>query len=501
MKHLVIRWSLLAAVASASGLVGAERVDLYDVASNRQLFVDSSFFDRSANVHLHVHPARKAEIVLRREKPWESVELNWFSVMQDQGVADQEAKYRMWYECYDVPGWDTGDDTSFCYAESRDGVRWTKPQLGLFEYQGSRSNNILFRQIGRADGRSRVHGTGVFRDPTAPPEARYKAVSQGIWQGSTPPYRIAGMVSPDGLKWTRCPKPICDVFADSQDSCFWDPSVGKYVLYGRVGSNIGRAESSDFTRFNPLQLVLQAGDRDPPNSNLYNPAARKYPGAANVYLLFPSLYQHEPDTLDIRLAVSRDGVHWTWPEQNAAFIPLGETGAFDSKALYMGQGLIEAGDEMWLYYSGAPLRHNEGTLERIVHGDQPRAYRRAVIRRNRFVSVDAGREGGSFVTPPLQFTGNTLTFNVEVRPGGKVRVGLLDEKGEAAPGRAVEDCQAIAGDHFDAVVRWKTGRNVSDRAGRPTRMRVELIDASLYGFQFTTLTAAQFRSVRTRSRG
>ena len=163
------------------------------------------------------------------------------------------------------------------------------------------------------------------------------------------------------------------------------------MLYGRVESNLGRAESSDFTRFNPLQLVLQANERDPPNSNLYNPAARKYPGAANVYLMFPSLYQHEPDTLDIRLVVSRDGVHWTWPEQNAAFIPLGETGDFDSKALYLGQGLIEAGDEMWLYYSGAPLRHNEGTLERIVHSDQPRAYRRAVIRRDRFVSVDAGR--------------------------------------------------------------------------------------------------------------
>ncbi len=391
MKHLVICWGLLAAVASASGLVAAERLDLCNVASDRQLFVDSSFFEQSANVRLHVHPPRKAEIVLRREYPWESVELNWFSVMQDRGVVDREAKYRLWYECYDVPGWPTADDTSFCYAESRDGIRWTKPQLGLFEYQGSKSNNILFRQIGRADGRSRVHGTGVFRDPTAPPEARYKAVSQGIWQGSTPPHRIAGMVSPDGLKWTRYPTPICDVFADSQDSCFWDPSAGKYVLYGRVESDIGRAESANFAQFGPLHLVLQPDDRDPPKSNLYNPAAMKYPGAANVYLMFPSLYRQEPDTLDIRLAVSRDGVHWTWPEQTVAFIPLGEIGAFDSKTLYMGQGLIEAGDEMWLYYSGAPLHHNEATLEKLVHCKQSRAYRRAVIRRDRLVSVDAGR--------------------------------------------------------------------------------------------------------------
>ncbi len=97
----------------------------------------------------------------------------------------------------------------------------------------------------------------------------------------------------------------------------------------------------------------------------------------------------------------------------------------------MGQGLIEAGEEMWLYYSGAPLRHNEGTLERIVHGDQPRTYRRAVIRRDRLVSVDAGREGGYVCHPAAAIHRCGLTLNVEIRPGGKVRVGLLDEKGEA----------------------------------------------------------------------
>jgi hypothetical protein len=63
-------------------------------------------------------------------------------------------------------------------------------------------------------------------------------------------------------------------------------------------------------------------------------------------------------------------------------------------------------------------------------------------------------------------------------------VGLLDTNGQTVPGRGVADCLPITGDHLDAVVRWKQGTDVSDRAGRPTRMRVELTDASLYGFQF-----------------
>jgi hypothetical protein len=36
-----------------------------------------------------------------------------------------------------------------CYAESRDGITWTKPKLGLFEFEGSMENNIIAR---RCDG-------------------------------------------------------------------------------------------------------------------------------------------------------------------------------------------------------------------------------------------------------------------------------------------------------------------------------------------------------------
>ena len=366
---------------------------------------------------------------------------------------------------------------------------WTKPELGLFEYQGSKKNNILFRQIGPAEGHSRVHGAGAFLDPTASPEARYKAVSQGIWQGRTPPHRIAGMFSPDGIKWTRYPKPIYDTFADSQYSGFWDAGKGKYVIYGRTfantGRSIGRAESGDFSQFPALRQVLQANGNDPANSDLYNPAAIKYAGAANVYLMFPSLYQHAPDTLDIRMAVSRDGINWTYPDQSKAFIPLGDAGTWDSGSLYMGQGVIQRGNETWLYYSGSPLKHN-ATDEEVFHTDQPRSFSLVTLGRDRFVSVEGGKDGGSFVTPPLRFTGNMLKLNVDVRPGGQIRVALLDAKGTPVPGRGIKDCVPITGDHLDAVVRWKNGTNVGSRANRPTRMRIDLRNASLFGFQFAT---------------
>ena len=264
---------------------------------------------------------------------------------------------------------------------------------------------------------------------------------------STPPYRVAGMVSPDGLRWTRLPNLICDVFADSQYSAFWDAGQDAFVLYGRVGGRgraIGRAQSRDFAHFEPLQLVLEnEAARD-----LYNPAAVKYAGAANAYFMFPSVYDHQSDKLEIHLAVSRDGIHWRFPDRATPFIALGPAGQFDSGSLYLGQGVVQVQDELWHYYSGSPLKHEEADLPLMTNSANCRIYSRATIRLDGYVSVEAGDQEGCFVTPPLRFKGNALTLNVAVKPGGELRVGLLDEAGNPVPGLTPADCVPITGDHI-----------------------------------------------------
>ncbi|MBM4075218.1 MAG: hypothetical protein FJ267_06200, partial [Planctomycetes bacterium] len=358
---------LLVVMAVASSLIVARTASSESdpsrvIGANRVLFVDEAFIAEMDSVKLKLHPPRKTgERLIESEHPWESATLNWFSVLHDGG------KYRMWYECYDVEGWPTADDTSFCYAESTDGIHWNKPKLGLHSYHGSKDNNIIFRQIGVDKYRSRVHGSCVFLDPSAPPEARYKCVSQGVFQGiGDRPYYVAGMTSPDGLHWTRYPQPICPVFADSQYSGFWDEAQRKYVIFGRVagrgGRAIGRSMSDRFDSFAPLteSRVLQVEVNDPPGCDLYNPACLRYPGIPGLYLMFPSLFRHREDTLEIRLAVSRDGARWTWPDRETSFIPLGQNGDFDSGSLYMANGAcLPTGNEFSFYFSGSALKHEE----------------------------------------------------------------------------------------------------------------------------------------------
>lgn len=481
VAYALLLLSILLAAPARPAPALPSSVSPIDVGDRPQLFIDRLFAERASDVILRVEKPRKTgDICLRRERPWESATLNWFTVLQDGD------RMRMWYECYDIEGWPTADDTSFCYAESTDGVKWTRPDLGMFTYQGSAHTNILFRQIGEGAGRSRVHGAGVFKDPHAAPEERYKAVSQGIYSDRTPPYKISGMVSPDGLHWTRLKQPICDMFGDSQYSGLWDDRTGRYMLYGRVngrGRALGWAESSDFGRFPALQLMLQTDELDPPDTDLYNPAVTRYTLADGVYFAFPSLYEHRTHTLDIRLAVSRDGIHWTWPERSP-YIPLGVRGAFDSGSLYMGHGLVQKGDDIYLYYSGSILNHQQVDFPMLLTTAGERIFSRVVTRRDRFVCAAAETRDGWLVTPAIRFTGSQLELNLRTHPKGMARVEMLDAQGHPIPGFSLRECIPVQGDHLRAVVRWRKGSNVAAHAGRTVRLKIALREARLYAFRF-----------------
>ncbi|MBC8352078.1 MAG: hypothetical protein H8E66_08810 [Planctomycetes bacterium] len=479
----------LGLVARVSPLVANDAPVLVDtprlIGSSKVMLVDHEFIAKSGGVRLKLHPPRKTgERLIESQHTWESATLNWFSVLRDGD------RYRMWYECYDVEGWPTADDTSFCYAESTDGIRWTKPQLGLVSYRGNKDNNILFRQVGEGKHRSRVHGSGVFIDPSVPPEARYKCVSQGLFQGiGDRPHYVAGMTSRDGLRWTRTPQPICPVFVDSQYSGFWDLQQQRYVIVGRVsgrgGRAIGRSTSVHFDRFAPFTRVLETDEHDPPESDLYNPACQQYPGSPGLYLMFPSLFRHREDSLDIRLAVSRDGVKWTRPDRETSFIPLGQPLDFDGGSLYMGNGgCLRTGNELSFYFSGSTLKHGEVGLENLTDPKKRRVISRAVARPDRLVSVTAGKTGGRFETPLIRFAGDRLVVNASARPGGDVRVGLLDAEGRPIPGRGVTECAVRSDDKESWTVSWADGPGVARLSEQSIRLRIELRDADVFGFQF-----------------
>ena len=478
-----------------------ESQHLHDFGTEKQILFDDALVADNRGFQPTLNPAARAEQpAVVADRPWEAG-----GVSQPSVAAGADGRQRMWY--YTTEG--RGGSQLLCYAESADGVEWEKPELGVCEYEGSTQNNIAARGI----------HAGVFEDPHDVPERRYKLIgSDGTKWGVTSvncggarfryytgeletwDYQgVIGAHSPDGIHWTKYDGPIMPWYTDTHNVAFWDDRIGRYVAYVRwndhlhvneegrqVGSfdyrSIARSESDDFARFPEPVKVHEPDfslpeDDDLAGGGLYNTGAVKYPLAADAYLIFPSAYHHTSDTLDIQLATSRDGIdfdRWLDP-----FVRLGPTGRFDSRSLYMGNGLVPAGDELFLYYGGHPNRHDLDIDDR-----EPGAIGRLRVRLDGFVSHDADAEEASLTTVPFALAGERLHVNMDASSRGWLEVEVLDASGHALWGYGRAEADRL---HFNDVaqaVTWNGSGDLSALRGRNVRLRFSGRWVKLFAFQF-----------------
>ena len=130
-----------------------------------------------------------------------------------------------------------------------------------------------------------------------------------------------------------------------------------------------------------------------------------------------------PDTVDVQLATSRDGISWQRAGGRNPFLRLGPPDAGDSRMIYAFTQPVQVGDELWIYYGGFRYGISEGVA--LKRG----AYFRARLRLDGFISADAPYEGGELVTVPLRFRGERLALNADTSAGGAIRVQIEDEGG------------------------------------------------------------------------
>ncbi len=444
-----------------------------NIGSSKQLLLDDQLVERKEGFMLTVNPAVKMERpILLPEKTWEHNGIwCWLSVIDDDGV------YKMWYDAVGEDG-----HHRLCYAFSLDGINWHRPKLGIIEYKGSRDNNIVFEGLPE----SRHHVGTVFKDPSAPEAERYKYIFGG--RPDRRGHSIYGAYSSDGIKWKLCKEEsIIPWYTDTMNVCFWDEGKEKYVAFVRLNEEcrirgqiraIGRTESERFDDFPPPVKIMEPDSRDPPDMDLYNSAAVKYPYASDVYLMFPSAFYHKHDTLDVQLATSRDGVNfirWRTPP----FLRLGPAGSFDSMEVYMGVGMLKVGDELWMYYGGFNVGHSDTKPKPGLGG-----IGMARVRLDGFISQDASPSGGNLLTVPLKFKGERLFLNMDGSAGGWLKVEILDENGRPIKGFSEKDADPLFGNNTHKLVTWRGRCNVSSLRDRIIKLRFIGRNVKLYAFQF-----------------
>ncbi len=435
-----------------------------DIGGRLELFADECLIaEMTGDVIQHLHKPEPKEVVLTTDKPWEGNTCAYYTIFQDGDL------YRMYYRgSHADPKTRKGQHREVtCYAESRDGVHWTKPELGLFEWTGSKANNIVLDGLG-------THCFVAFKDanPDCEPEAKYKGISRGN------PAGLYVFQSPDGIHWSQIrDKPVITKGAfDSQNLAFWDPHTEHYVDYHRTFVDGVRAimtcTSSDFlTWTDPVLLKYPAGT---PKQHLYTNAIRPYERAPHIRIGFPTRYIPQGSQVEPVFMSSRDGRNFhRWIEP---VIPM--TAPRDrngNRSNYMANGLVRlpGNDREYAVY---------GT-EAYYTGPDSRL-RRFMYRIDGFVSVRGGSSGGELITKPLTFSGSTLSLNLAVHEGGSARVEFQTPEGKPLKGFNLDDSKRLTGDEISMAAAWDSGSDVNDLAGKRVRVRFELKNADLYSIRF-----------------
>lgn len=486
-----------------------------DVGSRLELFVDDYLIGKfvgKAVLKLH-HPQPK-EIALIHDEPWEGSGSAYHSVFKDGNI------FRMYYKAWQLTVNPDGSlNTSShplwtCYAESYDGINWRKPELGLFDFKGSKSNNIVIAGGKYPGVNSEIEltslGAGhpaVFKDenPDVKVDERYKAFipsfdqkQKGLWP----------LKSPDGIHWSSMTdKPILsEGIYDSQNLGLWDNINKEYRAYFRLGEDgvraIRTATSKDFVNWtNNANLKYQSS----PPEHLYTSQIKPYFRAPHIFIGFPARYhvrgwsesmrslpetehrerrsisseRHGTVVTESLFMASRDGV--MFKRWNEAFIRPGieATGTWAYGNQYLGWGILETKSDR----EGAPNELSMYATESYWTGNSS-VLRRYTLRMDGFVSVNAPASGGELITRPLIFNGNKLVLNFSTAAAGNIYVEIQDTDGNPLPGFSLLDCREIFGDTIEREVHWKNGTDVSTLEGKSVRLRFVLKDADLFSFRF-----------------
>jgi hypothetical protein len=491
------------------------RSEIVALGGRKYLFLDGALLERGDGLTFTAHPPRRVERVM------ETITGQFRKHLTI--VEDEQGLIRLF---------NAGPDDYLMVHTSGDGVHFEEPDTGI--HHKGRKNIVIAEDapLGRP-----------IIDPNGPPETRWKYVSghegRGVYLYTSPDgwkwtrHRTAVLPFRSGSQ--------SSFFYDDQRAMYIGyhrtgfprlPTGGTQREYVRSEATalfqpwpvnpLTQRQVWEIAKTRPLREPqpwwldngpLTPGDFgvelptvfapdfkiDPPGSGVYVPKATKYPWAPDAYVAFPCMYFHYEDaeprtratlmdearglgsgTLEVQLAVSRDGVNWRRMPR-PAYIPMGRYEGRDLHQIYMAEGLVRRGDEIWQYFYGQEEYHSPVTRNPAGNG----VYR-TVQRLDGFVSADAPYEREITVqTRPLIFEGSRLVLNIDTGSLGYAQVGILDKKGNAIPGFSVDDCVYLNVNSVAHTVEWLgRGADISALAGRPVRLVLRLRGASLYALQF-----------------
>lgn len=486
---------------------------MLEVKGIQPVWEPSVFDSEKTTAEFWVETPVKRETVFSADAPWEMGMGHYHNVIYDNGI------YKMYYlahpekaqkQEYDLDEKCTTIEIFnffVCYAESKDGIHWERPSLGICEWNGSTDNNIILRSVDKPEAGGFFDNFFVFIDtnPECPSEKRYKATAYMNY------YKLGTYSSADGIHFTL--EGILDMPGrfDTLNVCWWDEKIKKYVAYVRdfhdiPGDDLNagirdvrRTESEDFIHWTIPELITFRDTEDYP---LYTNNVQRYYRNPDILIGFPTRYEERHEWTDsfeqlcgreARLSIMERSQRYGLAVTDSIFMCSRDGLVWDK----YDEAFFTPGPEFepnWIYgncYNGyfmmeTPADDSENTelslfvahLYQHSHMEEyPDVLVRYTIRRDGFACYRAKYKGGKVVTKPFLFEGNELFINFATSAKGSIYITIRDEEG-----REARTCE-LFGDSDARKVRLE-GADISEFAGKPVTLEFDMKDARLYSFWF-----------------
>ena len=483
---------------------------MHNIGSRREPFWDDFLIDRSrTSAEFRIHQPISKEIALVADSPWEGDGCIYGTIIKEKDFV------RLYYTGCTILGGHVG--MFICYAESRDGISFAKPPLGVRPFGQSYDTNII---LGPQDGQ--FDNFAPFKDtnPECPPDERYKAMA-GKFGEENKRLELWCYTSPDGINWKQAFL-ISDRNGsfDTLNCAFWDENRKKYICYIRnlhcydekngrrldYDDSIGKMDvnlfirdircmaSTDFKNWSEPEPLDFGNAIDYP---LYTNCAQVYERAPQIYIGFPTRYVERTEwtknvdslpglerrkarakvhpryglaTTDCLFMSSRDGGKWF--RHDEAIIRPGMEREFNwvYGDCYPAAGMVETKSDL----PYAPDELSMYMFEKHWSGE-PSLLRRMTVRKDGFVSMHAGYAEKKVVTGELLFEGDKMELNFSTSAPGYIYVKIKTQQKEVC------SCE-LYGDSLDRIVPFEG--ELAQFSGLPVTVEFTMCDADIFSMRF-----------------
>lgn len=452
-----------------------------------QFFIDDWLVDnryaikykQNAVVH-SVHPPEKY-----RANPVYRDDCGYVNVVRNP----KSGMFQLWTQVHYFAQKPTGTSSRYAiaYAESKDGLTWETPTLDLFEWNGSKKNNVVIR------GPKNARASGPQILLTLPEDQK-----RGFLYVMT--YRTGGagkendgirlIGSHDGIHWdTDSEVRLKHLHSDTLNSIIYDAERRRYLMTCRAkdryrrfsGQMIDTGASRRISVLTSDKLwaewegspsVLLTPDEKDAESDFNFFYGMPMHHFAGIYWGFLWVFRMN-DPIHTELVTSRDGIHWRRSPGRVPLIPRGEEGAWDSGMTFGGPHWVDVEDEWWFYYAGHDGPHQSK--------DRKAAIGLATCKKERLIGLRGPENGGGVVvTRLITWPGGDLWINAA--PAGEdaeLTVRVSDAIRDPLEGFDHADCVPVTGDAVRQRVSWGN-RSMNELKGRTVRLEIFLRDADLF---------------------